>query len=176
MEQVNPYQEIIGDDWSVILPSVQLAHTVPIEAKGKMDISWGKNPIFRVIAKIVKLPPEGIGVPTTLKISRTNEGIEWDRNFNGFRAVSLHRFSGNAVLETAGPFTYVITMKARGQAIEHAQLGLKLFGVSVPKWFGPAVVGAVLPGKDDRTWIVEVDIRFWLFGRMLTYRGEMTGQ
>ena len=141
-----------------------------------MDISWGKNPIFRMIAKIVKLPPEGMGVPTTLNISDTENGVEWDRNFNGFRAVSPHKFTEKAALETAGPFTYVIEMRARGQAIEHFQAGLKLFGVSVPKWFGPTVIGAVLPGRDERSWIVEVDIRHWLFGRLLTYHGEMTGK
>lgn len=141
-----------------------------------MDISWGKNPIFRMIAKIVKLPPEGMGVPTTLIISRIESGIEWNRNFNGFRAVSTHKFTKKAALETAGPFTYVIEMRARGQAIEHFQAGLKIFGIPVPKWFGPTVIGAVLPGHDERSWIVEVDIRHWLFGRMLTYHGEMTGQ
>lgn len=176
MDTVNPYQELVGDGWNTIRPSVRLAHKVPLSATGTMNIRWGKNPLVHLIGKIVKLPPPGDSIPTTLKIEQTEKGIVWDRNFNGFRAKSLHTIANGVAMEEAGPFTYLIRMEARGDTIVHVQAGLKMFGIRVPMWFGPAVTGQVLPGIDDQSWKVEVDIRHWFLGRILSYQGEMTGQ
>lgn len=172
----SPYEKVLGEDWQSLAPGVRQAHSVPLVASGSLRITHSTRWLPRLVCKLIKLPPEGAAVATTLTLSQEGQQVKWVRQFDAMRAVSLQEITGDGFIEEAGPFRLVMRIQREGDSVVHRQEALRLFGVTVPGFLGPSVYGTLRPGSSDTSWQLNVTISHCVLGLICRYEGEMTAQ
>jgi hypothetical protein len=175
-EVSSPYETVLGDDWYGLAPGVQQAHSVPLIASGSLRITHSSRWLPRLLCKLIKLPPEGSAVATTIALTQEGDRVQWVRTFDGMRAVSLQEVTSDGFIEEAGPFRLVMRIVRDGDSVVHQQKGLQLFGAPVPRIFGPSVAGRLRAGSSDASWHLHVTISHPILGLICSYEGEMTAQ
>jgi hypothetical protein len=168
------YRDLLGTAWDELPPGVRLAFSPPLHAQGMMKIEKAQWGVAGLIAKLIPLPPAGEAVSVSLELAERDDEIIWTRHFGSFRAVSLQRLRGDKVYDLVGPFEIAETVVVKDGTIFMPQVGLRMWGVPLPKFAGPLVEGTVSAGPDDASWHVKVSISHVWFGTISTYAGVMT--
>ena len=172
----NPYEIIASEAWENLAPGVQLGLTPPLEAAGVLKVERATTGIAGFIARMILLPPNGEKVEAHLSLIVSGEAVQWTRSFGLMMAVSRQTFSTHTYIEEAGPFKMVFRLVSQGTALAHSQVSTRIFGIPVPMFLGPLVVGLMSEGPTDRSWRLDVDIRHQWFGRICRYEGVMHAQ
>ena len=138
-----------------------------------MCVRRARKGIAGFITYLIMLPPEGDKIEAQLRLSEDGNDIRWFRRFGIMNAESLQTFSKYTYTEQAGPFRMVFRIEGRGSSLAHIQIRTKLFGIPVPRFFGPTVEGLMSAGPTDRSWSLSVNIRHVWFGWICRYEGVM---
>ena len=171
-----PYAALVGEAWASLPAGVRRSHTVPLVASGTLRVSGPDSLLGGLVAKFAKLPPAGDCVVATLHARRRGERVFWERTFGDMRAVSDHVVGESCFIERAGPYTILIRPKVENGMLIHRQVGLRIFGIPMPKLFGPRVSGVVSAGQSDVSWNIAIRIANPVAGVLCSYVGEMTAK
>lgn len=164
------YRRVMGARFDALPASVRAMHGVLRDegAHGEATVTRGRNPIARLICRLVRFPPAGAH-PIHVHFAET-DGVEtWTRHFSGHRFHSRLSQRGAMVVERFGAIRFGFTLPSDGQ-------GLRM--VLRRWWLGPIPMPmALAPDCEAREW--EEDGRFWfdvpvalpLIGPLVHYRG-----
>ena len=147
------YERLTGAAWRRVAAPIQSVHAArPTEAHGRFRIDHGRHVLARLLARILRLPAQGVDVDTRLRITACGNGEHWLRTFNGHR------------LETSGDSLVYVQHQA---ALVFGPVRLTLPGACAPH-----VDAREDPAGADA---VNVDVRVTLpaIGTLIAYQGRI---
>ena len=170
------YSEVLGGAWQDLPPAVRRSLTSPLLAKGSLDVCPPSGRLARVVARLIKVPPAGRGVVSSLELNQTGPTTRWIRSFGEMRAVSDQRLVGGSIVESAGPYQFELVPRVEGNALIVSSGRLRLLGIPAPRWCGPSIVAKLSEGPDELSWRLGVRIGHPWFGVISQYAGVMRAE
>jgi len=180
------YARILGDDWLRADEGVRAAHFAgrPIERRGLFRVRRGTGFLVRAIARLLRLPAAGDGVPIRLRIEEDGAGERWIRHFGAQRLTTRQRAAGALLGERFGPLEILFRLEVVDGALTYRTVGARLplgpLGIPLPRglrpaveareWVDGAVEGAACGSRATHV-VVEVSLP-WL-GRLIRYEGRL---
>jgi hypothetical protein len=143
--------------------------------RGRADVDAGRNPLVRLIRRVVGMPAAGRGLPVTVTIERLGEpsGPQeiWTRNFAGSRFSSrLAVDGGGTVSESFGPLSFRLGIAARAGGIDLPVTAMSCFGLPMPRMLWPHSQSREYADCDGR-FRFDVRLTLPLVGLLAHYRG-----
>jgi hypothetical protein len=143
---------------------IRRAHEVPLVAWGEVDVRWGPGGAGRLVARALRMPPEGLGMPITMEMRPDGDRVLLNRTFAGAHYPSVQAVVGGVVREWAGPATFDFRLEADAERLVYRTVRVRVFGVPAP---GVSVTTVVEPR--DEGWRTRVTVETGLLGRILEY-------
>ena len=172
------YERLTGAAWRRVAAPIQSVHAArPTEAHGRFRIDHGRHVLARLLARILRLPAQGVDVDTRLRITACGNGEHWLRTFNGHR-LETRQFAtdDSALAEQFGILELRFRLETSGDSLLYVQHQAALV-------FGPVrltLPGACAPHVDARedpagADAVNVDVRVTLpaIGTLIAYQGRI---
>ncbi|HJR74823.1 MAG TPA: DUF4166 domain-containing protein [Luteimonas sp.] len=125
------FQKLLGAPFFRLPDSVRALHSVRGEGRyaGRATIARGRNPIARLCAAVVGLPPSVSDVPTTVDFRTDATGETWQRSFGSHRLRSRLRAHDGLLRERLGPVQFRFALHVSDGAIWWQTVGVRVFGV-----------------------------------------------
>ena len=171
------YMRVMGDSWTQIAESVRGVHaTSPIvRAHGQLRIQYGRHPMARLLARVLRLPQACAVAEARLIVTARADGEHWQRTFNG-RRLDTWQFSSKEfeLAERFGIFELRFRLEVSGGSLLYVQRDAAfLFGpvrLRLPVSWAPRVEAREDPAGPKR---ILLDVRVTLpgIGRLITYDG-----
>ena len=167
------YQRVLGENFAQLPPVLRAFHALPQggQARGFVKVQHGCGWLRRVLARLLRLPPQGERVEVRLQVQTKNEGEIWLRHFDGVPVQTLQWQRDNYLIEKAGPLCFAFYVSANENELRFNFSHNEIGGFRLP--FPVLRVDAVARGKEN-FWHIQVKIRAPLFGLLAEYRGEIT--
>ncbi len=145
-------------------------------ARGVFAVRQGSNAVARVLARLLRFPPESAATHVDLVIRRYEATELWVRSFNARPLRSEQRRVGNGLLaERFGPceFRFRVSVSNGGLQMAQAGFALRLGPVAFPiaRWLAPTASGWVCGGDVGAR--VSVTLALPLVGLLLAYEGSI---
>lgn len=169
------YRRLLGDAFDQLPEPIRRMHDIGqgLEAEGMADIERGRGLLSRLVAFVLRLPPEGRSVPLTVRFEMESAGEIWRRNFAGKVFSSTQRAgAGRAdrlLRESFGPIAIDMALLTGNDRLTLVPRRWSLFGIPMPLALGPRAK-AYESVKDDR-FNLNVGIALPLAGPLIGYRG-----
>jgi len=176
----------MGKDWNGIDAGLRRFHgvTTPRYAAGAFNIQHGSNWPARMLARILRLPAAGLGVPIQLAVHceprpELPHGLVevWDRNFGGRRLTSEQWIDSTGLLvERFGLMEISFILRAENGALcfygTRSSIAAGWLRVRMPRWLTPRIEAraACVPSQENG---IAVSVRLLLpvLGLLLAYEG-----
>lgn len=164
--------------WASLPESVRRLHE-PGRAVGTFDVTWGQGFWARTMARMMRLPPPGRGIPVELRLTRSERADVWARCFGPVRLVSSQVSGGPGILrERLDNVECEIAVAAADGALVFRTRGSRLvlpgLRVPIPSFLGPQIKArAGCHAGDDGVVDVEVEISSAWTGLILRYAGTV---
>ena len=160
-------------------PDVAAAGGVRVRCVGSFSIRRGTNPIARLLARQLRLPPEIDDVPTTLRIAGQNGMERWERVFGKTLLVTTQRLDDDGLMIERFRFLELMyRVDRQPDCVRHLQVGAALrcgrLRVPLPRLLAPSVVGSETATGVPKQIRVQVDVRLPIVGVLLSYDGVVT--
>src|SRR5262245_56340580 len=166
------YTSVLGRDWSRVSPGVARLHgRAGAIQRGRFRVRRGESWLARLIAALLRFPPEGDLVPLTLEITDIAGRERWRRVFERTPMVTEQWNDGSgALVESLGPLALHFRLEIEDGALVFRLLDARVFGFALPHRLRPRVSGREWGA--DRT---QVAIRAEApgLGFLLSYEGEL---
>jgi hypothetical protein len=148
-----------------------------VRGHGVLKVGHGDRRAARMFAGLLRLPPAGDAVDTTLVVTPTPGGEHWLRTF-GTRALSTRQYplEDGDIAERFGPLELRFRREASGGGTVYRQIGTALVlgpaRIPLPRWCAPRVTAREDPAGDRR---IRIDVRVEMpvVGPILTYAGTI---
>jgi Domain of unknown function (DUF4166) len=148
-----------------------------VRGHGVLKVGHGDRRAARVFAGLLRLPPAGDAVDTTLVVTPTPGGEHWLRTF-GTRVLSTRQYplEGGDIAERFGPLELRFRRELSGGGTVYRQIGTALVlgpaRIPLPGWCAPRVTAREDPAGDRR---IRIDVRVEMpvVGPILTYAGTI---
>lgn len=169
------YHRVLGEAWHRLPPIIREMHTRPDGRviKGRARVDRGRNPLARLVARIVGFPPAGAEVPVEVKFSEQEGGELWQRSFDGNRFSSFQKDGGEAfehlLSERFGPLEFGLALVLKDDRLWLKTLGWRAFGIPMPRFLAPS--GDAYEHVEDGRFCFHVEIKHWMTGLIVRYRG-----
>lgn len=166
-----PYDAIVGGAFLLLDDGVRLAHSSPLVAEGVLRVLWGRSSLARAMARRMRLPPEGDGVPTRLEVSEEGGVLIWTRDFGRHRVVTRQWAEGPFLVESFGMAKAQFELIPESGSLRYQTVGMRLGAVKVPVIVAPSIEATISDAAGG--WHVEVLIRQPGVGVLCHYFGVM---
>jgi uncharacterized protein DUF4166 len=174
------YERLTGDAWVSLSPAIKAVHLQEeiLEAAGTFEITYGRNPLARLINTLTGMPRAAPSQSIQLTIRKSGDGEEWVRQFGESRLASVQEGLPGAILaERFGllELTFMLTTPDGGILYHQlsASLNLGKLRLKLPRWAAPRVDAAESVGEADKAHI-SVRVSLPLIGHQLSYGGELS--
>ncbi|WP_437284440.1 DUF4166 domain-containing protein [Sorangium sp. So ce406] len=170
------YPSLLGAAWSALAPPVQRLHAGGARARGRFRVRRGRALAARLIAALLRMPEAAEDVAVTLAVEPRADGERWIRTFGTRLLRSTQWRSGDLLVEALGLVQCWFRLRAEGGALVFEQvrstIGLRSFGLPLPRWLAPRVEGRAEALRDE----VQVDVRIFapVAGLLVAYEGRVT--
>lgn len=165
------YRRVMGRRFDDLAPAVRAMHDDPwvTRATGRASVSRSRNPVARLICRIMGFPPASPDMPVSVTFERMGDEERWTRRFGGnlFRS-RLSHVDGHLV-ESFGPLSFRFSLEEREGGIAMIHGGWSAFGFRMPAWLGPS--GTAVESGDEGLFAFDVPIAMPLIGEVIRYRG-----
>lgn len=176
------YARLIGGSWTEVGEPLRLIHAagMPVRARGQVRIEHGRNPLARIIARILRLPKPDAAAPVLLTISVLGEEEIWHRSFDG-RCLDTRQYesSDSSLAERFGVLEFRYRLAPSGGSLLYAQreaaFRLGPLRLRIPARYAPRVEAREDPAGDTR-FTVNVRVVLPGVGPLIAYRGTMVVQ
>jgi hypothetical protein len=171
------YERVMGDAWAQVAATIRSIHAAqdPAFAHGRFRIDRGQHVLASLLARILRLPPQGASLDTRLRITSSAEGERWLRTFDGHRLETWQFAVGDSKLaERFGILELRFRLQASGESLVYVQhaAALVMGPVRVPL---PSAWAPHVQAREDPvgTIGIDVDVRVTLpvIGTLIAYRG-----
>ncbi|MGV3617399.1 MAG: DUF4166 domain-containing protein [Fimbriimonas sp.] len=164
-----PYDSTVGGAFSRLGEGVRRAHSSPLVAEGDLRVEWSRSRLARLVARGMRLPPEGASVRTWLEVSSSPEGLLWVRDFGNHRVTTRQWASQGLLIESFGLARTCFRLVAEGDGLRYEPVGVWIGRWRVP--FAPRIEATV--SEADGGWHVDVRVDHPWLGRLCRYSGLM---
>lgn len=142
--------------------------------RGRAEIATGRNPVARLLRRIIGLPEAGSDIPLTVSVERFDDteakAESWTRNFGGVRFTSrLHEEAG-VLHERFGPVTFRLGLAARDGGLELPVVSARCCGIPMPRFLLPRSQAREDVDEHGR-FRFDVKLTLPFFGLLTHYRG-----
>ncbi len=157
------YRRHIGAAWDRLPDVVRRSHELPLVARGTVDVRWGPGRAGRLLARALRMPPEGSGLPITMDMRPEGDRVLLVRTIGGATFPSQQAIVGDVVREWAGPATFDFRLEADAEWLVYRTVRTRIAGVPLPV----AVTAVVAPRGEG--WHTRVTVEMRPGGRILEY-------
>jgi hypothetical protein len=171
-----PYIAALGDAAGRVSPIVLDLHRFksPARYAGRASVTRGDNPLARLVATVMGMPPTMDDCPVEVRLSRTEQGAEtWTRKFGSSSFSSTHSLGRGGweglVVERFGPVAVAMAVEEDGRRLSLTVRGLTVFGLPMPRELAPKV--KALEHDADGRFNFDVGIGLPMIGLVIHYRG-----
>ncbi|MHA1538117.1 MAG: DUF4166 domain-containing protein [Alphaproteobacteria bacterium] len=169
------FARILGDSFDALPEPIRSMHEVsnPMLSEGRCLVEGGRNPLARLIAGLMRLPPASPEAPIEVFMHRHGVSEIWERRIAGRRFVSrLSSPDGRFVVEKIGPVAFRFALRADRAKLSMLLRGVRVFGLPWPKFLWPRISAheTLAHGKFH----FEVSSTLPLIGLIVAYRGNLT--
>lgn len=170
------YARIMGADFAPLPAAVRALHRVngDLAAAGSGEVIRGRNPLARLIGRLVGFPPAGSGIPVTVWM-REKGGVEtWRRDFGGVAFQSRLAQRGDLLTERFGPIRFALALHREGDGLTMHFRRWWLGPLPMPRFLLPR--GIAREYEQDGRFHFDVPVALPLIGLLVHYRGWLTPQ
>lgn len=174
------YRCILGNDWQHLDAAIQRLHTPGpgMHAKGLFRVVHGRHRVARLLARLLRLPPEGENVKARLHVAPAGSGELWSRTFERHPFASRQTIAGRGFLaEKIWRLELHFRLSAEDGALIYKQsrAGLRIGSrlLPLPAWIAPAVSASEKPTARRGCVSISVAVSLPRIGLLLSYAGEV---
>lgn len=169
------YQRVLGHAFAQQPKPLQRFHSAPGggTADGTLRVRHGKGRPRKLLAALLRLPPEGERVPLRLRVVVEGERERWFRDFGGVRLETVQWAWGDLLVEAFGPLRCGFRLTAQQAALNFTVERAWLYALPLPAALAPRVT-AVVTAAGPASWHVRVRVTAPFFGLLVAYEGEVT--
>jgi len=166
------YRAVIGGSWDRLDPGVVRLHgRNGAVQSGTFRVRRGTGRMARLVASLLRFPPEGDLVSLSLKIMSRGRREMWRRLFGRTPMVTeQYERDGSVLVECMGPLALHFRLDIDGGALVFRLIEVRLFGLPLPRALRPRVSGR--EWGTDRTQVAIRAEAPWL-GLLLSYEGVL---
>lgn len=169
------YQRVLGEEFAQLPPVLCKFHSSQTaQAKGIVQVQHGRGLVRRVLAKLLRLPPEGEHITVRLQVQMQDDREIWLRHFDGVPVQTTQWQRDDLLIEKAGPLCFVFHVSAKPEGLRFDFSHNEITGIKLP--FAVLKVDALARGMENASesgWHITVMIRAPLLGLLAEYRGEI---
>ncbi|MEH6478139.1 MAG: DUF4166 domain-containing protein [Sneathiella sp.] len=169
------FQQILGASFIKLPKQLQALHRVEKEHvwEGKAQVTRGKNPLAKLIARLIGFPPEMDDTPILVKFAPDGTGERWERNFGG-KIFSSHQSLGvgrnkGLLVERFGVVSVAIATVIKDDHLHFIPRRWEVLGIPLPRMLLPS--GESFEYEQDGKFIFDIAIRAPIFGLLVSYKG-----
>jgi hypothetical protein len=169
------FERMLGSAWARLPQAIRQLHSVTSSAafSGRCTVRRGRNPLARLMARIVGFPAAREDQPVKVQILVDSDGERWIRT-TGIRSFSSTLRAGRGrcewlVRERFGLVTVDIALVADGDKLHYVIRGCSLLGVPLPQALSPRT--STTESAADGVFHFDVEISHLLTGLIVRYRG-----
>ncbi len=135
------YQTALGPEFSHLVPLLQWFHTeVRTVWEGEAKVSWSRNPIFRLLLLLARLPREGEDISVAVQIF-VQEGKEvWQRRFADRPMVSRQYMEADRLYESMGLFNLLLNTEVHEGGLIQRSTQSRWLGIPLPAFLALRVM------------------------------------
>ncbi len=169
------FASLLGADYEALPSPVRRLHdmALPLILEGEVDIEVARNPILRVLGRVIGLPARAGSFPLTFEITGSQSRQLWIRHFPprpmrsavGARNGLLHeRMAGGLV-------TLDFRLRGNAEGIVWNLLAVRMLGLPLPlAWFRGISARESAAGARYR---FDVSAALPIIGHLVSYRGSL---
>lgn len=167
------YRRLLGPDFDRLPPVLRRFHDSGKEAvgSGSVDIQVGQRPWTRLLARALRLPAAGRGVPVTVRVYPDGERERWSRTFGATGLQTVQWVEQGRLRERVGALTFSFDVSADETGMRFRFAGMAAFGMKLPRRFAVHVDADVTGFHAD--WHVNVTIRTPGSRLVMSYDGRI---
>ncbi|WP_083672194.1 DUF4166 domain-containing protein [Sphingomonas montana] len=167
------FRRLLGPAIDAMAPALRAVHDSDADQilSGFATIEASRDPVARLLCRVMRLPAPGSDVPVTVRFARRG-GIEhWHRTFGDRHYNSTLHARRGLLVERMGPATNVFHISVVAGALHLDLIGFRFLGIPLPRHMRPAC-NAV---ERDRDGAFTFDIPVGLpgLGRVIHYCGRL---
>jgi hypothetical protein len=169
------YARILGQAWDQLPPEIRQLHNVTSVSSfaGRCVVDRGRNPLARLIAKVIGFPQAGADQNIVVTLTAKGARERWDRSIGGSKFSSIQmpgRGRSEWLLrERFGPVCVDMVLVVDRSTLQYTVRRWSLFGFPLPLSWGPRTI-AVEAATDGR-FSFDVAISHPFTGLIVRYRG-----
>ncbi|MDZ4744409.1 MAG: DUF4166 domain-containing protein [bacterium] len=188
------YQSLLGDDWFALDESVREFLNAPLSQwNATFRVSNGDWIISRIVARLLRLPKAGKGLPVLITRRTSRNGEEWIRKFPDVMLNSIQSEHDGHLREQMGIVACVFRLRVAGGCLMFQHTGTQfVFGkirIRIPNIMAPVVQGYIEPvaalseitpesakqPQDSNSTFVQVSLWLPIVRVVLSYSGLVRG-
>ncbi|MGL4237360.1 DUF4166 domain-containing protein, partial [Tabrizicola sp.] len=123
----------------------------------------------RIVATIMRFPPEGTDIPLTVTMERHKDSERWTRNFNGRCFQSTLSWHNGRLTERFGALTFTIALRAADGELRYPVTQGWFLGIPLPRWALPR--SDTTEATDGPHSTFDVALSLPLIGPIVRYQG-----
>ena len=173
------YRRALGKAYDRLPEVCQVLHDSGASTwEGRCTVDGALTPVSRLISWLFQMPPAAFDAPITVEFE-VHEGREtWTRHVGG-RTMRSQQYIGvrrpaGSIIERFGPFAFDLIFPVTDDRLTLVMIGARLFGIPLPEWLWPLITASE-NGAGGR-FNFDVEIGLPLIGRLVRYRGWLTGR
>ena len=165
------FQQALGPAFATLSARVQDLHAVMSHRRwrGRAQVTRGRGLMARIIATIMRFPPESSDTPLTVTMERRGDTERWTRNFDGRRFQSTLRWNGIRLTERFGLLTFTIALQAHDGNLHYPVTSGWCAGIPIPRWALPRSDTIESTDADHATFDVALSLP--IIGAIVRYQG-----
>lgn len=146
---------------------------------GRCSVEGPAHLAGRLVARLFELPPATADAPIEVDFVVRGGRETWIRRV-GSRTMRSEQYIGSRrpagwIVERFGPFAFDLAVPVKDGRLELVMAGMRLGGVKLPRFCWP-LVEATETGDEEGRFRFDVEIGLPWIGRLVRYRGFLTGR
>lgn len=173
------YPSLLGAAWPMLDAAIQRVHGAAgaVAIQGTIDVVGASNWLGRALARLLRLPRAGKGLPMTLHVVPKHGGETWRRSFAGKPLVTWQgRDARGRMLEHFGLLEMAFRLSVSAGALDYAHVGTALrlgrLHLPLPSFLAPKIT-ARETSDGPKTVHMVVEVRLPVAGLLIAYRGRL---
>jgi hypothetical protein len=173
------YRRALGKRYGRLPAACRVLHDSGASSwEGRCTVDGAQTPLGRLMSWLFQMPPAATNAPIIVDFD-VREGQEtWTRRVGG-RTMQSKQYIGvrrpaGSIVERFGPFSFDLLLSAGDDRLTLAIVNARFLSLGLPCFLWP-IIAASETGADGR-FNFDVEIGLPLVGRLVRYRGWLTGR